>query len=79
MLVNPFVKQATLRFRERKACGFLGDFVPQLLNQTDLLARGQFPERLDDRFCIHGATLRNVILPSPELTPSEQKLVARPG
>jgi len=25
MLVNPFVKQTTLRFREGKVCGFLGD------------------------------------------------------
>ncbi len=58
MLVNPFVKQTTLRFRKGKVSSFLGDFVPQLLNQTDFLGRGQFPERLDDWFCAHGATLR---------------------
>jgi hypothetical protein len=29
-----------------------------VLNQADLLGRGQFPERLDDQSCTHGATLR---------------------
>jgi hypothetical protein len=58
MLVDPLVKQTALRIREGKVGRFLGDFVLQLLDQADLLGRGQFPERLDDRFCPHDVTLR---------------------
>ena len=58
MLVNPLVEQATLGLGKREARGFLRNFVPELLNQTNLLDRRQLPEGIEDRFCAHAATLR---------------------
>ena len=47
MLLDALVKKTTLSLGERQILGLSGNLVPQLLDQADLLAQGQFAEGLD--------------------------------